>query len=196
VGQLSKLPYVWFASWKLAPVFRIHRPKCVDEIAGAMRLASFMRNSDFRVVALPTNVAEVARKAAAQNRPDHRVVMVNSPKAAPCRHCLRWAEPGEHVILFPYNAVPVGQPYSETGPIFVHAQPCQRYAAEHEYPAQFRHGRAFRAYNSTDDLIEAILPNGDEPEAVIEKLLNNPETAFVHARSASHGCYTFQIERR
>src|ERR1700736_2326595 len=154
-----------------------------------------MKTSNFRIVALPTNVAEAARKAVAENRPDHRVVTIDSPHGAPCRHCLRWAEPGERVILFPYHAVPSGQPYSETGPIFVHAEPCNRYSAEKEYPSQFRDGRVFRAYNSTDDLINAILPNGDEPEAVIEKLLNNPETAFVHARSATHGCYTFRVER-
>jgi len=30
---------------------------------------------------------------------------------------------------------------------------------------------------------------------VIENLFDNPETAFVHARSVTHGCYTFAIER-
>ena len=154
-----------------------------------------MNPSNFRVVALPTNVAEAARKAAAENQPDHRVVEVDSPNSAPCRHCLRWAEPGERVILFPYNSVPPGRPYSEMGPIFVHADRCQRYASEREYPDQFRTGRVFRAYDSADDLIDAILPNGDDPEAVIEKLLNNPETAFVHVRSVTRGCYTFRVER-
>jgi hypothetical protein len=44
-------------------------------------------------------------------------------------------------------------------------------------------------------MIGAEVADGAEPEAVIEKLLENPETAFVHARSLSHGCYTFAIER-
>src|SRR6266550_22513 len=135
-----------------------------------MRLATVMNSPKFRVVALPTEVAEAARKGAAENRPDHRMVVVDSPHAAPCRHCLQWAKPGERVVLFPYNSVPAGHPYSETGPIFVHAEPCQRYGAEREYPAEFRQGRVFRAYNSANDLIDASLPNGDEPEAVIEKL--------------------------
>jgi hypothetical protein len=30
---------------------------------------------------------------------------------------------------------------------------------------------------------------------VIEKLLQSPETAFVDARSVTHGCYTFRMER-
>jgi Protein of unknown function (DUF1203) len=154
-----------------------------------------MRTSKFRIVALPTAVAEAARKGAAENRQDHRTTVVDSPDSAPCRHCLQWAKPGERVILFPYNAVPAGHPYSESGPIFVHAHACRRYE-EQQYPPDFRQGRVFRAYNATNDLIDARFSNGEEPEGVIENLFENPETAFVHARSATHGCYTFKVERK
>ena len=160
-----------------------------------MRLAKAMTKSNFQVVALPTAVADAARKTATENRPDHRVMVVESPNSAPCRHCLQWAKPGDRVILFSYDAIPAGRPYSERGPIFVHAEPCPRYEDE-VYPAEFRHGRAFRAYNATNDLIDARLPNGETPEAVVAKLFENPDTAFVHARSATHGCYTFKIERQ
>ena len=34
-----------------------------------------------------------------------------------------------------------------------------------------------------------------KPETVIEKLLGNPETEFLQARSVDRGCYTFRIER-
>jgi len=37
--------------------------------------------------------------------------------------------------------------------------------------------------------------NGREPEAVIEKLLQNPKTEFVDARSLTRGCFTFRILR-
>ena len=99
------------------------------------------------------------------------------------------------MILFPYASIPLGHPYSETGPIFVHAEPCERYRATHEYPDDLRRGRAFRAYNASYDMIDAEVANGSEPEAVVERLLRNPETAFVHARSVTHGCYTFGVER-
>jgi hypothetical protein len=160
-----------------------------------MRLAGFMKTSTFRVVALPTEVAEAARRNAANHAPDHAVITVDSPAGFPCRHCLRWAQPGEQVVLFPYAAIPAGRPYSETGPIFVHAEPCERHAVTHEFPANFREGRVLRAYNSAHDIIAAEVVNGNEPEAVVEKLFRNPETAFVHARSVTHGCYTFKIER-
>jgi len=154
-----------------------------------------MKTSKFRITPLPTEVAEAARRSAANGAPDHAVVVADSPRSFPCRHCLRFARPGERVILFPYTAIPPGHPYSESGPVFVHAEPCEHYAATHEFPAGFRNGRVMRAYNSTFDMIDAEVVNGNEAEAIIEKLLQNPETAFVDARSVTRGCYTFRIQR-
>lgn len=154
-----------------------------------------MRTSNFRVVPLATEVAEAARRAAATGAPDHAVMTADAPGSYPCRHCLHWAKPGERVILFPFAAIPPGRPYSESGPIFVHADACERYRALDQYPADFRNGRVFRAYNSNHDMIDAQVGNGSEPEAVVEKLLENPETAFVDARSVTRGCFTFRIER-
>ena len=160
-----------------------------------VRLAFLMKSSLFRIIPLLSEVADAARRAAKACAPDHAIVTANSPNGFPCRHCLRWAKPGERLILFPYAAVPLGHPYSEIGPIFVHAESCERYAATHEYPADFRDGRVMRAYNSKFDMIDAEVVNGNEPESVIEKLFQNPETAFVDARSVSRGCFTFRILR-
>lgn len=154
-----------------------------------------MKTSSFRVVPLSTEVAEAARRALEAGASDHAVVTANSPSGYPCRHCLRWAQPGERMILFPFAAIAAGRPYSESGPIFVHAESCARYAATHEFPADFRKGRVIRAYNSQDEIIAAEVANGEGPEPVIERFLQQPETAFVHVRSASHGCYTMEIER-
>ena len=99
------------------------------------------------------------------------------------------------MILFPFSAIPPGRPYSESGPIFVHAEACERYRAAEEFPAAFREGRVLRAYNLQHDMITAEVANGAGPEAVIERFLQKPETAFVHVRSASHGCFTMEIER-
>jgi len=154
-----------------------------------------MTTSNFRIVPLRTEIAEAARTAAEVGAPDHAVVTADSPRGYPCRHCLRWAQPGERMILFPFAAIAPGRPYSESGPIFVHAEMCERYGATEEFPAAFREGRAIRAYNSRHDLIAAEVANGAGPEAVIERFLQKPETAFVHVRSVSHGCYTMEIER-
>jgi Protein of unknown function (DUF1203) len=154
-----------------------------------------MKTSTFQIVPLPTEVAEEARHLAESGATDHAVIEVDSATGYPCRHCLRWAQPGDHVILFPYASIPPGHPYSETGPIFVHAEPCERYGATGEYPADFRDGRVFRAYDADYNMIDAKVANRSDPEAVIEKLLPNPKTAFVDARSVTRGCFTFRIQR-
>ena len=154
-----------------------------------------MKNSKLRILPLPTDIAEKARHTAESGAVDHVVIKVDSPNGYPCRHCLHWAKPGEHVVLFPYASIPPGHPYSETGPIFVHAEPCERYSATGEYPADFHNGRVFRAYNADYDMIDAEVVNGDNPEAVIEKMFQNPKTEFVDARSVTRGCFTFRIQR-
>jgi hypothetical protein len=154
-----------------------------------------MKTSTFRIVPLPTEFAESARRAAEAGATDHAVMIADSLTGYPCRHCLRFAKSGQRMILFPYAAIPAGRPYSETGPIFVHAEPCERYDAVHEYPADFRSGRVFRAYDADYNMIDAVVVNGSEPEAMIEKLFENPETKLVQARSVTRGCYTFGVER-
>jgi hypothetical protein len=149
----------------------------------------------FRIAPLPTEVAEEARRVAESGAEDHAIIKVDSATGYPCRHCLRWAQPGERVILFPYASIPPGHPYSETGPIFVHAERCERYGATGEYPVDFRNARVFRAYDANYNMIDAEVANGNDPEAVIEKLLQNPKTEFVDARSVTRGCFTFRILR-
>jgi hypothetical protein len=154
-----------------------------------------MKTSGFQVVPLPTEIADAARREVNIGAADHALITVDTPQSSPCRHCLRWAQPGERVILFPYSAIPSGHPYSETGPIFVHANECPRYSATNEYPADFREGRVLRAYDSNYNINDAEIVNGSESEAVIETLFQNPDTAFVDVRSVTHGCFTFRVQR-
>ena len=154
-----------------------------------------MKSSTFRIVPLRTEVAASARRAAAAGASDHAVITADSPSKYPCRHCLTWAIPGEKIILFPFAAIAPGHPYSESGPIFVHLGPCERYAAVNEFPAAFRNGRVLRAYDSSQDMIGAEVANGEGPEPVIERFLEKPETAFVHVRSATRGCFTMEVVR-
>ena len=153
-----------------------------------------MKISGFRIVPLSTEIADAARREVKMGAADHALITVDTPQSSPCRHCLRWAQPGERVILFPYSAIPSGHPYSETGPIFVHANECPRYSATNEYPADFREGRVFRAYDSNYNIIDAEIVNGIEPEAMIQTLFQNAETAFIDVRSVTRGCFTFRVQ--
>jgi len=154
-----------------------------------------MITSTFRIVPLPADIAHAAREAARRGARDHAIIEVDSPHSAPCRHCLRWAHPHERVILFPYASIPAGRPYAESGPIFVHEQSCEAYGATATYPSDFRQGRVLRAYDSQDNMIDAVVVDREDTEAVIAQLFANPEAAFLQARSVTRGCFTFRIER-
>jgi hypothetical protein len=153
-----------------------------------------MQTSNFRIVPLATEAAEAARTRARAGAPDHEIITTDQPQAFPCRHCLRWAKAGERVVLFPYASIPAGRPYAESGPIFVHEHTCAPYDRPEEYPAEFRH-RVLRAYNESNDMIDAVVLNGREPETVMAELFQNPAAKFLQARSETRGCYTFKIER-
>ncbi len=154
-----------------------------------------MQRSNFRIVPLATEAAEAARTKAGAGAPDHEILTADKPQAYPCRHCLRWAESGERVILFPYTSIPAGLPYAESGPIFVHENACARYDTPEEYPANFRQHRVLRAYNKTNDMIDAVVLGENAPEKIIAELFANPATEFLQARSVTRGCYTFAIAR-
>lgn len=154
-----------------------------------------MPKSTFRIVPLESEVATTARARARAGAPDHEILTADKAKAYPCRHCLHWAEPGERVILFPYSSIPSGRPYAESGPIFVHENTCARYDRAAEYPAEFCEHRVLRAYNESNDMIDAVVLGETEPEKVIAELFENPAASFLQARSVTRGCYTFAIER-
>jgi len=154
-----------------------------------------MKTSQFRIIPLCTEVAVAARRAIADGAPDHAVLTADAPGKYPCRHCLTWAKPGQKMILFPFAAIAPGHPYSESGPIFVHLRACDRYAAVDEFPNEFRNGRVLRAYDSSNHIIDGEVVNGEGPEPIIERFFDKPETAFVHVRSATHGCFTLEVAR-
>ncbi len=154
-----------------------------------------MPKSTFRIVPLASEVAATAQERAHAGAPDHEILTADQVQAYPCRHCLRWAEPGERVILFPYSSIPSGRPYAESGPIFVHEEACARYDRSTEYPAAFRQHRVLRAYNESNDMIDAVVLGEREPETVVAELFKNPAARFLQARSVTRGCLTFAIER-
>ena len=154
-----------------------------------------MTTSKFRIVPLPTDLADGAREAVRRGAPGHALVEVDSPRSFPCRHCLSWAKPGERVILFTYASIPPDRPYAESGPIVVHEQRCEAYGAANSYPPDLREGRVLRAYDSQSNMSDAVILNGEAPETMIAKLFADPATAFLQVRSVTRGCFTFKIER-
>ena len=117
----------------------------------------------------------------------------------PCRHCLQDIEAGEEMLILSYRPFPTPQPYAEAGPIFLHGRRCAGYLEQAQPPSMFleRRQMLIRGYSSDHRIkygtgrIVATTDLAEECAAVIQE----PDIAYVHLRSASNNCYQCRVER-
>lgn len=153
-----------------------------------------------RFIALPTDVVRRLQAGGpdANGQPPER--HVSDGDGVPCRHCLTDVAASEPYLLLSYRPFPAPQPYAECGPIFLHAVPCERYAEEHAPPALFssRRNLLIRGYAGDDRIVYGTGRQvaAAELSAAAAELLQQPEVAYVHVRSAANNCYQCRIERR
>lgn len=147
--------------------------------------------------AMPEEQAEAFRAGAndAYGRPAERAV---SPGDMPCRHCLGMIETGSEMLLLAYRPFPALQPYAETGPIFLHAGSCRRYAASEVLPPMLESpDYILRGYGYDDRIVYgtgAVTPTADIT-ARATHLLQRSDIAYLHVRSARNNCYQCRIDR-
>ncbi|MDF2235553.1 DUF1203 domain-containing protein [Albimonas sp. CAU 1670] len=149
---------------------------------------------------IPISAEEAA--AIRAGRPDaygaapERVIAEGGP--APCRCCLRNIEPGEPMLILAHRPFPALDPYAETGPIFLHAEPCAPHDPTVPATGICRVNKMLvKGYLANDRIhygTGRIVHPDDLPEAAAE-LLSDPRTAYLHVRSATNNCYQFRIER-
>lgn len=154
--------------------------------------------SSFQVIALPTEVAKRVRatgKAPGYGFPAHKEVAAGR---APCRHCLQLIRPKEEeLFLFTYDPFgELGQP-PLPGPVYIHADQCERKSGQHTFPEEYR-GRALTlaAYGVDRKLLTEQRLSGGGEDAAAETLFADPAVKYIHVRSTEAGCYLFRLERR
>jgi hypothetical protein len=147
------------------------------------------------VIPLPTELATSARTS---ERDDYGNVLTEELQTSfgnPCRHCLRRANPGERLILFSHSPFDRENPYKEVGPVFVHANECERYERRDTLPEDFSGPIVLRGYDHEQCIARVNVVVDGQTKRRAEELLADPSIDFVHARSLTHGCYLFRIER-
>lgn len=153
--------------------------------------------TSIRVLAIPTAVADYVRAEMKAPRYDHPAFREVATGYGPCRHCLRTFRIGEEDrILFTYDAFHLQESLPLPGPVFVHAEPCERYAEDAGFPPDMKsHALTLNAYgNSRRLLAQEYVTDGDvEPE--VERLLALPDVDYLHVRDTQAGCYDFRVER-
>lgn len=120
----------------------------------------------------------------------------HDPERHQCRVCLTLTLPDEPYLLLSHRAHPAGEPYAETGPVFIHARDCAPYSAHDRYPDGFpRRQVVLKAFSADHRIVDAQHALERKVDAVIEGLLADPRVAYLHARNLGYGCYMFRVER-
>jgi hypothetical protein len=117
----------------------------------------------------------------------------------PCRHCLTDVAPGEDYLVFAYRPFSTLQPYSETGPIFLHAKTCERHPAAEDTPELLRKSSQMivRGYSADERIVygTGVVVATDLIAEAAAALFGRDDVAFVHVRSASNNCFQCRIDR-
>lgn len=115
----------------------------------------------------------------------------------PCRHCLRNIDAGDELLVLAYRPFPELQPYAETGPIFLHKQPCKRYEASEVLPPILSSpDYIVRGYGTDDRIVYgtgAVTPT-ERIRDRAEEMLARSDVAYLHVRSARNNCYQCRID--
>ena len=124
---------------------------------------------------------------------------VSDGVGVPCRHCLQNVREGAEYLVLAYRPFPRLQPYAETGPIFLHAEACERAAKSGVLPKMYGSTpeHIVRGYDHDDRIVYgtgAVVPT-DRIDERARDLLQRPDIAYLHMRSARNNCYACRIER-
>ncbi len=153
--------------------------------------------NSFKVVAIPTEVAEYVRtngKSPVYGFPAQKEIAAGR---APCRHCLKLIRmQEEELLLFTYD------PFQEVGarplpgPVYLHSNQCRRYSQDRIFPSVYKSRKiTFAAYGAGRNLLKEILLTDGEEEAAANELFAIPDVDYIHVNSTDAGCYLFRLER-
>ncbi len=149
-----------------------------------------------RVIAVSTEIAESVRTTMKDPRYGFPAYSEVATGGAPCRHCLRMISPGERWTLFTHDAFEGIEKLPLPGPVYVHAESCERYPEDGGFPAELRNSpRTLNAYARGGQLLAQEYVEDGNVDMGIENLLARKDTDYIHVRSTTAGCYTFRVER-
>ena len=123
-------------------------------------------------------------------------VVADAPFAFPCRVTLDDAAPGERLILLNYQHQNADTPFRSTYAIYVReAAEGPASTTDRLPPALRRRLLSLRGFDAAGMLRDADVVEGAVAEPVIERMLADPEVAYLHAHYAKPGCYAARIDR-
>jgi len=150
-----------------------------------------------RFTPIPTDLARHYQAGGpdAYGQPPERAV--SDGGGNPCRHCLAMIPEGAGMLILAHRPFPALQPYAETGPIFLCADPCTAGGGEGFPEILASPDYILRGYSPADRIVYgtgAVVPTARIAVEAAARLAD-PRVAYVHVRSARNNCFQVRIDR-
>jgi len=153
---------------------------------------------NIRYQAIPTDIVRTLQNGdpdAYGNVPERAV---SDGSRIPCRHCLKLVAQGDEYLIVAHRPFSNLQPYSETGPVFLHAGNCERATPDAELPDMLKNpAYIVRGYDAGERIVYGtgqVVP-ASEISTYAGSLLADGTVRFVHVRSAENNCFQCRVER-
>ncbi len=155
--------------------------------------------TEIRFLSMSTDQARDYWSGAADANRQKPEIHVSDGNGVPCRHCQQDVASGDRYLILAYRPFPEAQPFAEVGPIFLHAEPCERYPEINQVPAMFlkRESYLLKGYSSTDRIVYGTgrIVNSASIAEAAAKILDRNDVNYVHVRSALNNCFSCRIDR-
>jgi hypothetical protein len=146
----------------------------------------------------PTRLSAIRRDG--HDESGHPLLPFPAEGWEPLRCCLALAPVGASIALISYAPFTVPSPWTETGPVFIHADECSGYTRPDQLPEKLRSGpRVLRTYHADGSLDYAditVVADGEDIEPTLLDLLGRPAVATVHVRALAAQCFTYGVTRQ
>ena len=148
------------------------------------------------VRSVPQEIADEVRRTRRAPGYGHPAHLEIARGTGPCRCCLQAFEPGrDQRLLFTFRPPTDDGSLLAPGPVFIHAEHCEAYAAD-GFPEALRSlPLAFEARTS-GSRVSALLSCADVPaEQQMSTLFAGTDTRWLNVRHAEAGCFIARVDR-
>jgi hypothetical protein len=152
-----------------------------------------------RVAAIPPDFLKQVRSTD-RDALGQQVKRVVAAGGEPCRDVLRRARKGEELILASFSPFQKPGPYHEYGPVFVLANESAEEVSRDAVPAgtegdYLQQRFAIRAYSEDEEILDAALVEPTQAQETVDRFFARADTAFLHVRFPSYGCFACRLDR-
>jgi Protein of unknown function (DUF1203) len=150
----------------------------------------------FAVNALAEEIATYVRENGRDPIWGHAALTEPATGFGPCRLCLRTFQEGEELrMLFTHDSYAGVAEFPQPGPVYIHADDCDRYDGD-GFPPDLRALKlTFEGVAAGPRVVALERTDGEGVEDAIARLLDLPDVDYVNVRNTEAGCFVARIDR-